>query len=278
MDVLVVGAGAMGRWFARAVADWVEEIAFADVDPAAAERAVRGVDKAEEVTRSGASVRTTPVDGDERFDAVCLAVPMPAVEDAVARHAGRAERALLDLTGAMAEPVAAMAAHASDRERVSFHPLFAPENEPGNVAVVADEPGPITDRFREALAARGNQVFETTPEEHDVAMETVQASAHAAILAYALAGATDVREEFHTPVSAGLSDLAAQVTAGSPGVYAEIQVAFDGAEKVAAAAERIATADPETFAELYDRAGERIGAGGRAERASDSEHAGDSRT
>ena len=248
MDVLVVGAGAMGRWFARAVADAVEEIAFADVDPAVAEQAV---------TEFGGnvSVRTTPVDSDERFEVVCLAVPMPAVEDAVASHADRAEQALVDVTGAIADPVAAMATCAPDRERVSLHPLFAPENEPGNVAVVADEPGPITDRLREALAARGNHLFETTPEEHDTAMETVQASAHAAVLAYALASeGTDVREEFHTPVSAGLADLTEQVTGNSSEVYAEIQAAFDGAEEVAAAAERIAGADSETFAKLYERA------------------------
>ena len=256
MDVLVVGAGAMGRWFARAVADAVEEVAFADVDPAAAERAV---------SEFGGNVpaRTAAIDGDERFEVVCLAVPMPAIEDAVATHADRAEEALVDVTGVMADAVVAMATLAPDRERVSFHPLFAPENEPGTVAVVADQPGPATDRFREALTARGNHLFETTPEEHDTAMETVQASAHAAILAYALAAAdTDVREEFHTPVSAGLTDLVEQVTGNSPGVYAEIQAAFDGAEAVAAAAEQIADADPETFTKLYERAS---GSGERAE-------------
>ena len=266
MDVLVVGAGAMGQWFARAVADAIEEVAFADVDPAAAERA------ATEFEAADARVRTAAIDGDERFDVVCLAVPMPAVEEAVAAHADRAKEALVDVTGAMAAPVAAMATHAPDRERVSFHPLFAPENEPGNVAVVADEPGPITDRLREALTARDNHLFETTSEEHDTAMETVQASAHAAIIAYALVSeGTDVREEFHTPVSAGLEALVEQVTGNAPEVYAEIQAAFDGAEAVTAAAERIAAADPETFAELYERAsdsGERASDSGK--RASDS--------
>jgi len=52
------------------------------------------------------------------------------------------------------------------------------------------------------------------------------------VLAWRLAG-DDVREEFHTPVSAALDEVADTVTEGSPEVYAEIQRAFDGADDVA---------------------------------------------
>jgi prephenate dehydrogenase len=103
------------------------------------------------------------------------------------------------------------------------------------------------------MTESGNTVFQTTPEEHDNAMETVQAGAHTAVLAYALA-ADSVREEFATPVSATLDEIAATVTEGSPGVYAEIQSTFDGADAVAEAAQQIADADPEQFAELYHKA------------------------
>lgn len=241
MDVLVVGAGTMGRWFARAVD---AAVAFADADPAVAERAAAAV-----------GGRAVPLDGDERFDAVCVAVPISAVADAVAAQAPRAERALLDVTGVMDPAVAAMREHAPDRERVSFHPLFAPENAPGNVAVVADAPGPATDAVRGALTERGNHLFETTPAEHDRAMETVQARAHAAVLAFGLA-AEEVPEQFHTPVSGPLCELVEQVTGATPGVYAEIQAAFDGAEDVAEAARRIADADREAFEALYREAAE----------------------
>ena len=244
MTLLVVGAGTMGRWFAGSVAEANADIAFADADPDAAAAA------ADEL-----GGRAVALDTDERFDGVCLAVPISTVESAVASHAQKAERAVCDVTGVMADPVEAMRTHAPDRERVSLHPLFAPENEPGNVAVVADAPGPVTDRIREALSARGNALFETTPEEHDRAMETVQARAHAAVLAYALA-AEEVRDEFHTPISAPLSDLASQMLNGSPRVYAEIQGAFDGAEDVAAAAERIARADTDEFEGLHREARE----------------------
>jgi prephenate dehydrogenase len=112
----------------------------------------------------------------------------------------------------------------------------------------------VTDALREDLAAAGNHCFETTSEEHDRAMETVQAAAHAAVVAYGLA-AESVRPEFATPVSEDLSDLVRTVTGGEPRVYADIQATFDGAAAVAAAAERVAAADAEEFAALYHEAG-----------------------
>jgi prephenate dehydrogenase len=161
---------------------------------------------------------------------------------------------MFDVSGVMAEPVAAMRRAAPDHERVSLHPLFAPENAPGNVAAVADAPGPVTDDVLDAVSAAGNRVFETTPGEHDEAMETVQAGAHAAVLAFALAAA-DVREEFATPVSAAMDDLVETVTGGNPRVYREIQESFEGADRVAEAARRVADAEGESFDDLYREAG-----------------------
>lgn len=240
----------MGRWVGRATGTVFDEIAFHDRDPGAARDAATAV---------GGRVAEDDAD---RFDAVCLAVPIPALDAAVAEHAPRAERALFDVTGVMEPAVDALRDGAPDRERLSLHPLFAPDNEPGNVACVPDAPGPVTDAVRETLADRGNRVFETTPAEHDEAMTTVQARAHVAVLAYALAG-DDVREEFHTPVSGPLTELAERVASGDAPVYAEIQRAFDGTGAVADAARRLAEADAEEFEALYRRAAERLDAGDR---------------
>ncbi|KTG08057.1 prephenate dehydrogenase/arogenate dehydrogenase family protein [Haloferax profundi] len=237
MKLLVVGAGAMGRWFGSTVD---ADLAFADADPEAA------VAAADEL-----GGRAVPLDGDEVFDVVCLAVPMALAPDAVEANAHRAEEAMCDVTGAMATPVAAMREHLPDRERLSLHPLFAPQNAPGNVAVVADESGPRGDAILDDLTTAGNHVFETTPAEHDEAMETVQAAAHAAVLAFGLA-ADDVRDEFATPISAALDELVAAVSGGTPRVYADIQSAFgDGTDRVADAARALAMADPDEFSDLY---------------------------
>jgi len=248
MKLLVVGAGEMGRW----VADTVDaEIAFSDADSAVAADAA-----------AARQARRVSPATDEQFDVVCLAVPMSAVDDAIEQYAPLATEAIFNVSGVMASPLAAMADQAPDLEQASFHPLFAPPRVPGNVAVVTANDGPHLQSIREAMTDAGNTVFETTPEEHDDAMETVQASAHTAVLAYGLA-ADSVREEFATPVSAKLEEIATTVTEGDAGVYSEIQSTFDGAEAVAEAAKRIAEADDETFAELYDDAKTNMNATGR---------------
>lgn len=247
----------MGRWLGRCLAGaagW--DVTFADRDAGTAESAATLLDARATDLAGDAD------DADERFDLVCIAVPISATEAAIAEHATRASEAILDVSGVMTGPVRAMDEHAPDRERASLHPLFAPSNEPGSVAVVLGADGPVLQAVREVLADRGNEVFETTPEEHDEAMRTVQAKAHAAVLAYALA-ADDVPERFHTPVSADLEAVVDQVTDGEPGVYAEIQEAFQGSSEVSEAARRIAEADREAFEGLYrEAAGGAGGTGG----------------
>jgi prephenate dehydrogenase len=247
MELLVVGAGAMGRWLGQALReDGPPSLDLAVLDADA--------DRARE-TADALDCDTVEEGTEETFEAVCFAVPVSVADEAIAAYGGLAERAAFDVIGTMREPVAAMRRHAPNRERVSLHPLFAPDSEPGNVPVVADAPGPVTDRVRDTLAGRGNDLFETTPDEHDAAMETVQARAHAAVLAYALA-AEEVPEGFHTPVSGALSEVASQVTDGEARVYADIQATFEGATDVAAAADRIAGAGRAEFERLYDEAGE----------------------
>jgi len=241
MRVLVVGAGTMGRWLGAAVD---ATVAFADADPAAAERAAAAVP-------DGKRAPLDPAEDEVTYDGVCIAVPMPAVGDAIATHAPRADRAVVDLGGEMAGPVAAMREHVPDRERLSLHPLFAPANAPGSVAAVHDERGPVTTALRESLAAAGNDVFDTTVSEHDDAMASVQAATHAAVLAWRLA-AEDVRDEFHTPLSRELADLAEHVTGQEARVYADIADRYpDGRDALADAAARLADADRDAFLEAF---------------------------
>ncbi|RQG99751.1 prephenate dehydrogenase/arogenate dehydrogenase family protein [Natrarchaeobius oligotrophus] len=242
MDVLIVGAGSMGSWFASAVD---ADVTFADVDPDAAAAAAEAV---------GGEVGD--LEGDDRYDAVCVAVPMTHVGDAVASHAGRADRAIVDVSGVMGEPLEAMKAHATGLERVSLHPLFAPERAPGSIAVARDRSGPVTDRLLADLDSRGNDLVETTASEHDEAMETVQAATHAAVLSFALV-AESVPQGFETPIYEQLRTLAEQLTEGTPRVYADIQGTFDGADAVARAATEVAAADSDELEELYRRAAKR---------------------
>ena len=243
MQLLVVGAGEMGRWFAgRSGAD---RVAFADRNPEVARDAAGELEGADPV----------PLDTEDAFDVVCLAVPMSATPTAIETHAGRATEAVVDVSGEMRDAVEALESHTGGKASASFHPLFSASNAPGNVPIVTVRDGPPIDRLRSALGDGGNEVFETTVEAHDRAMETVQAKAHTAVLAYALVDeAVDPR--FQTALSEPLSELAEGLTGNTPEVYAEIQTRFEGSESVAEAAAEIAAADHETFLELYEEAGE----------------------
>lgn len=251
MELLVIGAGEMGRWFADTLAarGVAARVAFADADPAVAEAAATALDAPAEAV-------AVALDADRHFDAVCVAVPLPAAGAVVEEHAAKANEAIVDVTGAMEPPLSAMARVAPDRERLSLHPLFSAANAPGNVAVSRGAPGPTTERIERALDEAGNDLVVVGPEEHDDAMRTVQGRAHAAVLAFALAAAdAEIPEGLSTPIHEALADLVAQVTGGTPRVYADIQSAFGGADDVAAAAARVADADREAFEELYATAG-----------------------
>lgn len=242
MDVLIVGAGDVGRWFGELVDG---PPTFADVDHEQAQTAANA---------AGPRARAVDIDGDESFGMVCIAVPLSVAATVIEEQAARAQQAVVDLTGSMQAPLAAMARSAPARERVSFHPLFAPEHAPGTVAVSTSAGGPATDRVRRWLEDAGNTLVDVDPETHDEAMETVQGRAHAAILAFALA-ADDVPAGLETPIYEELAALVDRVTDGNPGVYADIQTAFGGAEEIAAAASRIADCDRDEFAALYEDAG-----------------------
>jgi prephenate dehydrogenase len=241
MDTLIVGAGEMGRWFGRLVGD----PAFADRDPAAAEAAAAEL---------GGDARAVSLDSDEPFELVCIAVPIPAAAAAVREQAPRAERAVVDVTGVMEPVTAAMAEAAPGAERASLHPLFSAAGAPGNVAVAVEKAGPTTEWLRGRLREAGNELVDTTPEEHDDAMTTVQGRAHAAVLAFALA-AEEVPEGLETPVYEELRALADRVTGNTARVYADIQDAFDGASDVARAANALAAAEGADFEALYEDAG-----------------------
>ncbi len=248
MKALVVGAGAMGRWVGEVLGtlDDTPAVSFVDTERETAAEAARML--------GGEAVSTETT---ESYDIVAVAVPIPVVGDAIAAYGPLATEAILDVSGVMAEPVTQMGRVAPDCEQASYHPLFAPENEPGNIPVVSTNTGPIIDAVTDALTRRNNHVFETTADQHDSAMETVQARTHAAVLAFAMAS-QEVSPVFHTPISSELTRLAKQVTSGESRVYADIQETFDGATDVAAAAEQIAQADREQFQELYDELSGRV--------------------
>ena len=241
MDALIVGSGAVGRWVGTRLDG---PVAFADVDRHTAETAAAEV--------AGASVAA--LDGAETFDVVAVAVPMRVASQVIRAQSSRAERALVDFTGSMTEPLSVMADSAPELERVSFHPLFAPEHAPGRIAKSVGKAGPLGDEITRSFVEAGNTIVPVEPAVHDDAMGTIQGRVHAAILAFGLA-ADPVPEDLGTPVYEELQALRDRVTAGEPGVYADIQETFDGIEALQDAIDQLAAADRAEFEALYEDAG-----------------------
>jgi prephenate dehydrogenase len=249
METLVVGAGAVGRWFADCTPD---DVAFVDVDEAAAEAAAERAHRTQ-----GRTARAVPVDTDDSFGLVCIAVPLPETKTVIERYAPRAQTAVIDLTGQMVTPLQIMASAAPARERASFHPLFAPRHAPGRVALAQAAPGPATDRVTRWLEDAGNDIVSVEPETHDDAMRTIQGRTHAAILAFG-AAADPVPEELATPVYTTLNELLERMLEGESDVYANIQTTFGGADAVAEAAAEIDAMDVDGFATLFERLAEEV--------------------
>lgn len=246
METLVVGAGAVGRWFADCTPD---DVAFVDVDEAAAEAAAERAHRTQ-----GRTARAVPIDTEESFGLVCIAVPLPETTTAIERYAPRAQTAVIDLTGQMVAPLQTMASVAPARERASFHPLFAPRHAPGRVALAQVAPGPATDRVTRWLAEAGNEMVSVEPETHDQAMRTIQGRTHAALLAFGLA-ADPVPAELATPVYTDLSELLERIVDGEARVYSDIQETFGGADAIADAATNIEAMNSEDFATLFEELG-----------------------
>ena len=236
MDVLVVGAGQMGRWLGSTL-DPIASITYLDRDEEiAAEAAAMGA--------------ATAVTAGIAVDVVAIAVPISATSSVLEAYAPFAREAIIDVTGQMQSPLSVMREVADGLERMSLHPLFAPHAAPGRIAAVIDADGPHVRMLCEQLGEAGNELVETDPVTHDRSMRTIQGAAHAAIFAYGLA-AEEVPPELHTPVSETLEGLLARVTEGDPSVYREIQQRFDGIAALGAAADKMA-ADPTAIDVLYD--------------------------
>jgi chorismate mutase/prephenate dehydrogenase len=209
---IIGGRGGMGRLLAALFDDLGHAVLVADVD-----------------------TDLTPRDAATEADVVVISVPIEATIDVI-RDLGpqvRAESLLMDVTSIKAAPVAAML-ESTSASVIGTHPLFGPSvhTVQGQRIVLTParhDDGDWLDWLQRMLHARGLQVVETTPEDHDRAMAVVQVLTHFSteVLGRAIASLGVPLEEtlrFTSPVYLIDMLMAARHFAQSPELYASIQM------------------------------------------------------
>ena len=225
MKIAIVGAGAMGRWFANFAKQSGWEVTVSDVDKRKAERV------GEEL---GVRVARTNLEAAADADAVLVAVPIARTPEVIEELAGGLRRGalLMDIASAKSHVVATMEKlNTRKLELVSLHPLFGPGASTlrGKTFVsVGVSPRAKFREFKRHLVSLGAQVVEMDAEEHDRLMAVTQALTHFVLVAYvvALRSMKESRgaERLRAPMFAALLELGKATLAVNPELYGEVQV------------------------------------------------------
>jgi chorismate mutase/prephenate dehydrogenase len=232
---IIGGHGAMGRCMAQLFGDLGHAVMVADLD-----------------------TTLTPAEAAAVADVVLISVPIDATEGVI-RQLGphvRPDALLMDVTSLKAGPMRAMRA-ATQASVVGTHPLFGPTVHSLQGQRVVVTPGRGDEWLawlRTMMHARGIEVMETTPEEHDRAMSVVQVLVHFATEVMGKTLATlgtpiDQTLAFMSPIYLIELLLTARHFAQSPQLYSSIQMLNPGTPHVTAAFIRAAEELRDVFAQ-----------------------------
>jgi prephenate dehydrogenase len=263
------GGGAVGRMFAKLLADAGAEVRAVDTreQPGQGDTAFR-----EDVTDPGRRLRAEL----RQAEVVVLAVPGPvalASLESVVAHM-RPGSLLVDTLSVKSAFVAAVRHQAPSLEALSLNPMFAPSLGIAgqSVAAVPVRDGPRAGALLRLLECAGARVVVVDAEEHDRLTGVTQALTHAAVISFGLALAQlglDAIElaELAPPPCLTLLALVARITSGMPEVYWDVQAnnGYSEAARDALAgglrhlAEVVAGGDGSDFAGLMSTAGAALG-------------------
>lgn len=218
---VIGGARGMGRCIAQLFGDLGHAVMVADLD-----------------------TQLTPAEAAAVADVVIISVPIDATLQVIEELGPRVrpEALLMDVTSLKTEPVAAMLKH-SKASVVGTHPLFGPSvhSLQGQRVVITPGRGETWRQWLEAmLRARGINIIEATPAEHDRAMAIVQVLVHFSteVMGRTLAALQVPIErtlEFTSPIYLIELLLTGRHFAQSQALYAAIQMENPEADKVTAA-------------------------------------------
>lgn len=222
MRITIIGAGAMGTWFANLLRD-SGRITLCDIDQKIAKRAASrlGVSHARQNEAVGAA------------DVILVAVPISETPNVVRSALGLMKRGalLFDISSVKGEVVEVMRGFGGRVELASIHPLFGPGATTLSGKDIISVPVKTGQKYKwlkHFLLERGARVTEMEAEEHDRLMSVIQSLTHFTLLSY-LASASSLKEygktgKLRTPIFEELRELAKCLLHGDLRMYGEIQV------------------------------------------------------
>lgn len=223
MDIAIIGAGVMGRWFSEFFEDKDWNVTITDKDDEKARRA------ADELGIETVENNTEAVKG---ADIIIISVPIKETP-VVIREVGsslNSDSLLLDIASVKEVVVDAMKKLDVKSELASMHPLFGPgaENLEGqNIASIPVDTGERYEQFKKALSDSGAQILEIEAEEHDKIMSVTQSLTHFTLLTFlsALDSMPDKKKakNLSTPMFQKLLDLSKAFLSEDPNICGDIQ-------------------------------------------------------
>jgi prephenate dehydrogenase len=220
----IIGAGAMGGWFARFAKQNGWNVSITDINVAKAHQVAKEVG-----IRAVKSNEEAVMDADVAIVAVPIAVT-PRVVKEISKHL-KPSSLLMDVASAKTDVIDEMRKLDVKFELVSLHPLFGPgaKSIKGRTFVsVPIRPGKIYREFRQQLKDLGAKVVEMKADDHDRLMAITQCMTHFVLMTYlsALKSMKNAKraEKLQTPISSSLFELAQAFLATSPDMHGELQV------------------------------------------------------
>lgn len=180
MNLAILGAGKMGRWFAKLGKEMNWNVKISDLDQEKARQVADELNLKFSKTNEGA-VREAEI--------VIVSVPIkktPAVIRKIGEHLEE-NTLLMDIASVKEQAVEAMKSLETNSELASIHPLFGPGAEDlndKNIVSVPVRTGELYEQFKKTLSERGARIEEMEADEHDQVMSLTQSLTHFTLLTF----------------------------------------------------------------------------------------------
>lgn len=170
MKVAIIGAGKMGRWFAKFFREEGMQVILSDKDSK----------KLEETAKELNVEAASNVEAVKKADMILICVPIESFEEVIVEIHSHVhpKHEIMDICSVKEKPVAIMHKYISSGTILGTHPMFGPgvKSIKGQNFILTPtnlNEEKLAEDFGKWLESKGAKVFKMTPKEHDELMSIV---------------------------------------------------------------------------------------------------------